>query len=155
MAAARTDLSDTVETAQIVAALGSPRLSGIKTDLELDAEARKGLPSDVIGALKAAGFTVDELAAVTANSTRTINRLIAKRAEGSRLNLATSDRAIRLATIVALGEHLLGSRDRTMRWLRAPNRYLGNVEPLRMLETEFGRDMVVESMYAVAYGATG
>jgi putative toxin-antitoxin system antitoxin component (TIGR02293 family) len=155
MTAARSALSDTVPAAQIAQALGSPRLSGISTDLALDVETRKGLPSDVIGALKTLGFTIDELAAVTANSTRTINRWVSKNAKEARLNLATSDRLIRLATVIALGEHLLGSRAETIQWLRAPNRYLGNASPLGMLETEFGRDLVVESMYAVAYGATG
>lgn len=155
MAAARASLSDTVETARIVAVLGSPRLAGITSDAALDAYVRKGLPSSVIGALKGLGFTVEELAAATANSTRTINRLVAKHADEARLNLSTSDRAIRLATVVALGEKLLGSRERAIGWMRAPNRYLKDVEPVRMLETEFGRDMVVESMYAVAYGALG
>ena len=127
-----------------VARAGNPR--------ELSDEVRRGLPASTIGALRERGFSIDEIAHVTANSTRTIQRYLLDKRRSERLNLATSDRVVRLATMTLLAARLIGTHDKALEWLRAPNRYLGGVTPLEMLETEVGTQAVVQSLYSIAYG---
>lgn len=130
--------------ARAVSKAGNPR--------ELSDEVRRGLPASTIAALHESGYSIDEIARVTANSTRTIQRYLLDRRRSERLNLATSDRVIRLATITLLAARLIGSHEKALAWLRAANRYLGNVTPLQMLETEVGTQAVVQSLYSIAYG---
>jgi putative toxin-antitoxin system antitoxin component (TIGR02293 family) len=127
-----------------VARAGNPR--------ELSDEVRRGLPASTIGALRDSGFSIDEIARVTANSTRTIQRYLLEKRRSERLNLATSDRVVRLATMTLLATRLIGTHDKALGWLRAPSRYLGGVTPLEMLETEVGTQAVVQSLYSIAYG---
>jgi putative toxin-antitoxin system antitoxin component (TIGR02293 family) len=143
-----------IDLTAIVRKLGSPELRKVSTDLELDEEVRRGFPVGVIGALSRLGLTIDELAKLTATSPRTINRLL-KAKKPMRLDLSVSERALRVAAVLALGEQLLGSLERVLDWMRTPNRYLGADAPMRALQTEYGRDHVVQSMYAVAYGGIG
>jgi putative toxin-antitoxin system antitoxin component (TIGR02293 family) len=143
-----------VDLAAIVSKLGSPELRKISTDLQLDEHVRRGFPVGVIAALHRLGLTTDELAKLTATSPRTINRLLGSK-KPTRLDLSVSERALRVATILALGERLFGSLERLLHWMRAPNRYLGDEVPMHALQTEFGRDHVVQSMYAIAYGGVG
>jgi putative toxin-antitoxin system antitoxin component (TIGR02293 family) len=130
--------------ARAVARAGNPR--------ELSDEVRRGLPASTIAALRDSGFGIDEIARVTANSTRTIQRYLLEKRRSERLNLATSDRVVRLATMTLLATRLVGTRDKALAWLRAPSRYLGGVAPLEMLETEVGTQAVVQSLYSIAYG---
>lgn len=130
--------------ARSVARAGNPR--------ELSDEVRRGLPASTITALRDIGYSIDEIARVTANSSRTIQRYLLDKRRSERLNLATSDRVVRLATMTLLAERLVGTQDKALGWLRAPNRYLGGVEPLEMLETEVGTQAVLQSLYSIAYG---
>lgn len=154
MSPAITPPQSAVDVAAIVRKLGSPGLRKVSSDLQLDEQVRRGFPVDVVAALHRLGLTVDELAKLTATSPRTINRLLGTK-KPTRLDLSVSERALRVATILALGEQLLGSHDRLLRWMRSPNRYLGSETPMHALETEFGRDHVKQSMYAIAYGGAG
>jgi putative toxin-antitoxin system antitoxin component (TIGR02293 family) len=127
-----------------VARAGNPR--------ELSDEVRRGLPASTIGALREHGYSIDEIARVTANSSRTIQRYLLEKRRSERLNLATSDRVVRLATMTLLAARLVGTHEKALQWLRAPSRYLGGVTPLEMLETEVGTQAVVQSLYSIAYG---
>lgn len=130
--------------ARAVSRAGNPR--------ELSDEVRRGLPASTIGALRDSGYSIDEIARVTANSTRTIQRYLLEKRRAERLNLATSDRVVRLATMTLMAERLVGTHDKALAWLREPNRYLGGLTPLEMLETEVGTQAVVQSLYSIAYG---
>ena len=143
-----------VDLAAIVKKLGSPELRKVSTDLQLDEHVRQGFPVGVIAALHQLGLTIDELAKLTATSPRTINRLLGSK-KPTRLDLSVSERALRVATILAIGERLMGSLERLSAWMRVPNRYLGGAVPMHALETEFGRDHVLQSRYAIAYGGVG
>ncbi len=127
-----------------VARAGNPR--------ELSDEVRRGLPASTIIALRERGYSIEEIARVTANSTRTIQRYLLEKRRSERLNLATSDRVVRLASMTLLAGRLVGTHEKALAWLRAANRYLGGVTPLEMLETEVGTQAVLQSLYSIAYG---
>lgn len=55
-----------------------------------------------------------------------------------RLAKYESDRLYRLARMVTLAEHFIGSRKKAIDWMKKPNLVLGSVPPLRLLDTELG-----------------
>jgi putative toxin-antitoxin system antitoxin component (TIGR02293 family) len=63
-----------------------------------------------------------------------------------------SDRAHRLARVTNLATETIGNEARATSWLRTQSPYLGGETPVRMLETEIGTELVVASLYAIAYG---
>ena len=150
--AATTLVEGFVTPREIGLALGSPAIAGARNARDMNDELRGGLPAEVLHGLRNLGFAVDEIARITANSVRTIQRYLQEKRRAERLNLATSDRAVRLAAISVLSERLIGSREKALAWLREPSRYLGGATPLEMLETEVGTQAVVQSLYSIAYG---
>lgn len=141
-----------VDAGDVGRLLHSKEVAAAKDARGLHAEISRGLPSEVLEGLREIGYSVDEIARVTANSARTVQRYLADRRRRTRLNLATSDRAVRLAAVTVLADRLIGRRDLALAWLRAPNQYLGGITPLEMLESEAGTSAVVQSLYAIAYG---
>jgi len=66
-----------------------------------------------------------------------------------------TDRAIRLADIVRLAEHVFGKREQAFLWLRCPNPELGNRQPLECLAREPGARAVEEALFRIDYGIAG
>jgi putative toxin-antitoxin system antitoxin component (TIGR02293 family) len=149
---ATTLVEGAVTPAQLGGLLKSRTIARAGNPRELSDEVRRGLPASTIAALRDSGYTIDEIARVTANSSRTIQRYLLEKRRSERLNLATSDRVVRLAAITLLAERLIGKHDKALAWLRATNRYLGGIAPLEMLETEVGTQAVVQSLYGIAFG---
>ena len=54
-----------------------------------------------------------------------------------------------------LAERLVGTHDKALGWLRDPNRYLGGLTPLEMLETEVGTQLMTRSAQGVELTAAG
>jgi putative toxin-antitoxin system antitoxin component (TIGR02293 family) len=95
------------------------------------------------------GLTIADMARVLGAGERTIIR---KEQQRIPLSPTESDRAYRLARVADLATELIGDEHRATRWLRTPSAYFGGETPLAMLDTEIGTDLVVESLYAIAYG---
>jgi putative toxin-antitoxin system antitoxin component (TIGR02293 family) len=83
---------------------------------------------------------------------RIARRTMERRKLTGRLSPAESERIYRLAKILALAESALGDKQKARRWLNSPNRALGNVTPLSMLETEAGADEVTNVLGRIEYG---
>jgi putative toxin-antitoxin system antitoxin component (TIGR02293 family) len=69
-----------------------------------------------------------------------------------RLSPEESERLYRLAKVLASAESVLGSKDKARHWLNSPNRALGEVAPLCLLETESGTDEVMNVLGRIEYG---
>lgn len=111
---------------------------------------REGLPVSSLRALRKAGFTIDEIARVIGTSSRTVMRHLRQRTR--RLDVATSDRVVRLARVSLLASRYIGDSAKALTWLRSSNRYLGEATPLEMMQTEDGTQAVVQSLVSIAYG---
>ncbi|HEY5349109.1 MAG TPA: antitoxin Xre/MbcA/ParS toxin-binding domain-containing protein [Candidatus Lustribacter sp.] len=94
-------------------------------------------------------LTLGDVAHVLGASERSVMRKEQGRAA---LSVAEGDRAYRLARVADLATELIGNAEHARRWLKTPHRYLGDQTPIAMLDTEIGTDLVIESLYAVAYG---
>jgi len=83
---------------------------------------------------------------------RIARRTMERRKIQGRLLPEESERVYRLAKILALAESALGDKQKARRWMSTPNRALGNVTPLSMLETEAGADEVAHVLGRIEYG---
>ena len=110
---------------------------------------RQGLPYGALTALTSA-YDIDlrSLALVL----RIPERTLARRRQERRLRPDESDRLFRVARIAALAEDSLGGRDKASRWLKRPNRALGNAIPLDHLDTDVGARQVEDVLGRISHG---
>jgi putative toxin-antitoxin system antitoxin component (TIGR02293 family) len=67
-------------------------------------------------------------------------------------DLDESDRAARVARVVALAERVFADKDAGMRWLRAPKERFSGCTAMEMLATEAGSRLVEEMLYQIDEG---
>ena len=79
-------------------------------------------------------------------------RTLARRKKERRLRADESDRLLRLARVAAIAEDALGAREHAGRWLQKPNRALGGVIPLDLLDTDLGAEEVVAVLGRLEHG---
>lgn len=117
---------------------------------DLVAEVRAGFPATTVdvlaGKLSMHRTQVAERLNIPA---RTLSRRLATQ---SRLTHDESDRALRMARVMALAREILGAEDKASRWLSKPNRALGGKIPFDQMDTEMGARSVEEILYRIAYG---
>jgi putative toxin-antitoxin system antitoxin component (TIGR02293 family) len=129
---------------------GEPALGrSLRTQTDLLAAIREGFSQNVLEeVMQAAGLTLAELAVSLDLSPRSLQR----RRHTGRLAPQESDRLYRLARTVALAKHYLGDSEKATRWLKRPNRALGDVSPLDLIDTEAGARAVENVLGRIAYG---
>jgi putative toxin-antitoxin system antitoxin component (TIGR02293 family) len=118
------------------------------SNLELAELVEKGLPTKNLDLLKAKGLTFTEMATVVI-SPRTLKH---RKARGENLSPEETDRAIRVASIVALAEKVFGNRDKAMLWLRHSSGRLDGRTPLSLLKTDAGRRAIEEMLWGIDEG---
>jgi putative toxin-antitoxin system antitoxin component (TIGR02293 family) len=91
---------------------------------------------------------VQEVATSLAISKRSLQRRTAL----GRLARLESDRLYRLARLMALAVYFLDDQERALRWFKRPNRALGGVAPLQLIDTELGARQVEEVLGRIGYG---
>jgi len=122
----------------------------LATESDLDAAIRAGLSTYVLKQFQQSwNLTVLELSAALAIPRSTLMQMMRS---PKRMSPADSDRLYRFAQVLALAERYIGDRSRAVGWLRHPNPVLGSVTPLHALETEIGRQRVIQALGAIAYG---
>lgn len=79
-------------------------------------------------------------------------RTLARRRKEGRLTVEESDRLFRLAHVVSRAAEVFGEREKAARWLRKPNRALGDVTPLSQLDTDAGTRQVEAVLGRLEHG---
>ena len=133
--------------------MGGPRNLGgaVRNQIDLAERITQGLPrSAALAVRRRLGLTEEELAAGLGVSAKTLQRQ-AKDAV-ARLKPAQSDRLYRLARVAAFAEDVFENRERAHRWLREPQRGLGNRAPLELLGSEAGAREVEDLLGRIEYG---
>ena len=105
------------------------------------------LPLSVIDRLLAEGVTKREIEMVAPPRT-----LAHRRANAERLTVEESDRAVRLARVVAQTESVFGNKDKAMAWLRQPMKRFEGSTPIEMLATDVGSRLVEEALVQIDEG---
>jgi putative toxin-antitoxin system antitoxin component (TIGR02293 family) len=109
----------------------------------------EGLPVADLELLIEYGLTLGEIGNAIGVSQRTLLR---KRMQKARLDVAESDRVMRLATLLADADRYIGDHSKALAWLRTPNWSLGNRLPLDMLSVDAGVALVRQVLVSIAYG---
>lgn len=126
-------------------ALGMPQ---IQSDDDILKAVENRMPVTVVGALIAAGLTQEEVHSLIVPQ-RTLSH---RKARNEPLSADESDRAARVARVVALAERVFADHEKAMRWLRKPKRRFDGRTPMEMLTTEAGGRLVEEMLYQADYG---
>jgi putative toxin-antitoxin system antitoxin component (TIGR02293 family) len=75
-----------------------------------------------------------------------------RKARRERLTQDESDRAMRVARILALAGEVFGEEERALRWLRKPHSRFERRSPLDLLITESGARLVEEALHQIDDG---
>lgn len=121
--------------------------NGPSSDMEMVNLVHNRLPLSVIDRLLAEGVTKQEIDLVAPPRT-----LAHRRANAERLTVEESDRAVRLARVVAQTESVFGSKDKAMAWLRQPMKRFEGRTPIEMLVTDVGSRLVEEALVQIDEG---
>jgi putative toxin-antitoxin system antitoxin component (TIGR02293 family) len=123
-------------------------VEGLRTDQDVMKLVEEGLPSRVIDALRHAGLRDEEIYSLVVPR-RTLTH---RRAGREALSRHESDRAVRVARVLALCAEVFGERERGWRWLRDMKRQLQGRAPVDLLVTEAGARVVEEWLYRIDEG---
>ena len=140
-----------LSTRQIVEVLGGRKVLGLESPSpdQLREKLRKGLPFGALAFLvRTFHLSMKEVEAALLLPARTL----ARRKKAHRLATDESDRVFRFASVGAYAVAVLGSRDRAVDWLRRPNRALGGVAPLAVMDTELGTQQVEAELGRIEFG---
>lgn len=120
----------------------------LKSDQDLVKLVEQRLHTKTIDRLRRFGLSDEEIYSLVVPR-RTLTH---RRARGEALNLDESDRVVRVARIVALGEEVFGDRERSWHWLRTAKRQFQGRTPLQLVATEAGARLVEELLYRIDEG---
>ena len=137
-------------TPNVISVLGGPRVFGSRAArLDLVEEVERGLP---VGAYEA---VADALELTPVEEDRLLQVSLRTRArwkKRARLDVATSDRLVRLARILALAVAVLESRQNAVAWLREASPALGGRSPLVAVASDPGAEKVSNMLYQMEHG---
>lgn len=108
---------------------------------------REGLPTSIIRDLEAAG--VERKYRIQIIPERTLQHRVKN---GERMTPAESERAWRMANIIALADRVFANHTKGMRWLHTPMRRLEGQSPLDVLDTDIGARLVEEALGQIDAG---
>jgi len=115
--------------------------------IDLARAVREGFPIEVIDNMRASGrLSVGEVHRVIAPA-----RTLAHRRKQGRLNQEQSERALRVAEVLARAEQVFG-REKAHRWLRRPTAALEGEKPLDLLDTQPGTEAVLTLLGRIDHG---
>ncbi len=140
-----------VKASAVAKVLGGEKTLGkrVSSQQDLIAAVRRGLRTSTVDAV------IEELDAPRTEvlpTLRIARRTMERRKVSGRLLPEESERVYRLAKILAFAESVFGTKEKARHWLSAPNRALGNVSPLSLLETEAGSDEVTNILGRIEFG---
>lgn len=106
-----------------------------------------GLLPDVLDRLQQEGLRVAEMHFII--PPRTLSH---RKSRNELLDVAESDRAVRVARILAIAELTFGDKQKALRWLRAPKKRFDQRTPLEMLLSELGARQVEDMLTRIDEG---
>jgi putative toxin-antitoxin system antitoxin component (TIGR02293 family) len=134
------------KTAQLRPSLGGKYL--LATPMALVGLLREGVPWTIYrGVVTDLGLNDQTAAGVLHIPARTLARR-----KGGRLEPQESERFMRLVRLVSQATDVLGTREKALRWLEAPNRALEGSTPMSLLDTDVGTQAAEAVLTRIEYG---
>ena len=121
----------------------------VLSDADMARAVELGFPVDAIDELRKTGVTDREIGSLIIKP-RTLSH---RRAKRSRLTVEESDRAARVARIVALARKTFANRDKADRWLHKELSALDGRRPMDLIRTHAGARIVEDLLTGIAWGA--
>ena len=119
-----------------------------ESEFDLARYAESGLSTDVIRIMTGHGLTSTEVDALVIPN-RTLKH---RRSRRQRLSREESDRAIRLARVLARAATVFGNGEKALRWMRRESARFDGRSPMQMLATEAGGRLVEEALVQIDEG---
>jgi putative toxin-antitoxin system antitoxin component (TIGR02293 family) len=119
----------------------------VRNDADLAALAIERIDVDVISRFVAQGLKSDELAFIIPR-----RALTHRRQHHERLSIDESDRAIRLARLLAQATTTFGNAEKATLWLRNPQQRFSGKTALDLVSTEHGARLVEEALIQIDEG---
>ena len=129
------------------ALLGKLLDAQIHSGADLAKLARERIPVDVIDRLSNFGLEARELSFIIRRRT-----LTHRRQRHEHLSIDESDKAIRLAKILAQTTTSFSNREKAIRWLRCAQRRFGGRSALELLSSEHGARVIEEAIVQIDEG---
>ncbi len=142
-------------TEQVAKLLGGEKVlrRTVRSPMEFVPLLRKGLPVASLEAVtRELELSLDAAAESLGLARRTIAR---RRQENKALDSSESERVLRLARTLAHAIDVLASHEKARRWMLEPNRSLGGVTPVSLLDTDIGASAVDDVLTRLEYGVIG
>ncbi len=137
--------------AATVGKLGGARVLGhqVVTDADMARIVINGFPTASIDELRKGGMSEKEVSYLIIKP-RTLSH---RREHGRRLTPEESDRAARVARIIALAEETFGNVEKAARWLRGPLSFLEGKSPMELVRSDSGTRILENTLARIAWGA--
>ena len=121
----------------------------VRTDADMTRAVEGGFSVRTLDALKRRGITEKEISRLIIKP-RTLSH---RKAQSGRLTVEESDRAARVARIIALAEKTFGNQDKARRWLHQNLVALDDRRPIDLTQTAAGARIVEDVLAKIAWGA--
>jgi putative toxin-antitoxin system antitoxin component (TIGR02293 family) len=118
------------------------------SDFHLAEIVEGGLPLTILALLRERGLSAAEVGELVI-SPRTLKH---RRVRNEPLSQEETDRAVRVARIVAFAGEVFGNPDKALLWLRSPDERLADRTPMNLLQTESGGRLVESMLWALDEG---
>ena len=137
--------------AAAAAMLGGRQTIGatVDTDADMTTAVERGFSVKALDALKKRGVAETEISFLIIKP-RTLSH---RRAGTGRLTVEESDRAARVARVMALAERTFGNREKAHAWLHRNLASLDDRRPLDLIRTTSGTRLVEDILAKIAWGA--
>ncbi|GGP71472.1 hypothetical protein GCM10009347_40540 [Shewanella algicola] len=113
------------------------------SDIEL---VRLGLTADMLAnAMTLTGLSRRELETVLGVKLRLYDKL---------LPAIATERVLMLISLIQAGTEYFGTQDKMLLWLKTPNQAFANQQPITLLDTTIGIDMINATITKSSYGMT-
>lgn len=123
--------------------------SPIQNRLDLVKLARKGISKKSILKLsELLSISLKDFAELLPVTERTIQRYNSN----TRFKSDISEHVILIAEVIVKGLEVFQNQDDLKKWLNTPNRTLGNTEPIELLDTSFGSQLIIDELGRIEHG---
>lgn len=95
-------------------------------------------------------FTESEWATLLSISTKSLQRY--KSTENYRFKPLQSEKIIAMTEVTKAGMDLFGNIDKFKEWLNTPSYALGNLKPIELLTSSYGKELVMDELIRLDHG---
>jgi putative toxin-antitoxin system antitoxin component (TIGR02293 family) len=131
--------------------LGGKEVIGqtILSEMDLYELGREGIPKKALLDLAdQTSMSLRTLASILQISERTLQR----KKDSDLLNRSVSEHVIQIAQIFSRGNEVFDSFEDFQTWISTANKALGNREPIRLLSSRYGAQMILDELERIEHG---